>query len=100
MAGMGTVKAGAGPYDGTTHYMMRIWITGEEGGTVTQVETTDEAEIMQRLAIYHIRSDQQAGDAHLYRLMEALAVRGNLPVTAWEQYRAVYEGRQATGCRA
>jgi len=97
---MGTAKAGAGAYDGTTPHAIRRGMTGEEGDTVSQVQTTDEAEIMQRLAIYHVRSDQQAGDAHLYRLMEALAARGNLPVTAWEQYRAVYEGRQAIVGRA
>lgn len=80
--------------------MVGRWAKVEEDGTVTQTPTADEAEIMQRLAIYHARSDQQAGDAHLYRLMEALAARGNLPDTAWERYRTIYEGRRSLVCSA
>lgn len=57
-----------------------------------------EAEIMLRLAEVHARRDYQAGDAHLYRLMETLAAQGKILAPSWERYRAAYAELRTPVC--
>lgn len=49
---------------------------------------------MGQLAQVHARKDYQSGDAHLYRLMEAIAAQGKIPALSWELYRTAYAERR------